>query len=512
MLKVAKIFQTGMVIQRDKPFIIWGMAEAGETVSVSVQKQTTNTVADNTGAWNLTLSPLETSECETLIITGSNEQIKLENVAVGELWVAGGQSNMEFHMRYEKHLHQIKHGCCNPNIRFYDVPEIAFDGQDDCFDYSKVGIWRNATPDDIEYFSAAGYYFQCELWQALKVPVGIIGCNWGGTVSAAWMNPQTVYKAGAVWMDEYNAFARQVCWDNYFDRQRKTIANDRGNVFEDPFSEFIMPKTPSKEECDEFFAMLAEKQILPDMKEGELAVQNIPGVLYEHMVKTIAPYGIRGVLWYQGESDDEKHRANLYKSMLAGLISDWRSLWDDEELPFLIVQLPGYESWLEVTNFEYDVIRDAQEQVTRTVPNTYLCSISDVGEQYDIHPKDKKTVGERLALLARGHIYGEDILCDAPVARKMQFDGKQAVISFDNAVGGLVLQGDNVNALSVLADGNNISYTIKLCDDKLVLEFEDNNINTVQVDFAKDKFYVVNLYNKAKVPAVPFTLNATYRN
>lgn len=508
MLKVADIFQSGMIIQRDKPFVIWGIAKPKETVSVTVQGQAANAMADNSGAWSLTLSPLEASEHETLTVTASNEDIVLEDVAVGEVWVAGGQSNMEFHMRYEKHFKDVKPKCNNPNIRFYDVPEIAFDEQADCFDYSRVGIWRKATPDDIEYFSAVGYYFQRELWQTFKVPVGIIGCNWGGTVSAAWMNPQTVYKAGLAWMEEYNAFARQVDWDDYWERQRNLVQNSRGNLFEDPFSEFIMPRTPSKEECDAFISSMAEKGEGFELREGEIVVQNIPGVLYEHMLKTIAPYSIRGFLWYQGESDDEKHRAGLYQSMLSGLISDWRDLWNNKELPFLIVQLPGFETWLDGGNFEYDVIRDAQEYVTKTVPNTYLCSISDAGEQYDIHPKNKKIVGERLALLARGHVYGEDILCDAPTAKGMKLKGKQAVIYFDNAKGGLLLNGDKVNALCVMADEKEAEYAVKICDEKLILEFENDGITKVKVCFAKDKFYIVNLYNKAGVPAIPFTLTA----
>lgn len=137
MLKVADIFQSGMIIQRDKPFVIWGIAKPKETVSVTVQGQAANAMADNSGAWSLTLSPLEASEHETLTVTASNEDIVLEDVAVGEVWVAGGQSNIEFHMRYEKHFKDVKPKCNNPNIRFYDVPEIAFDEQADCFDYSR---------------------------------------------------------------------------------------------------------------------------------------------------------------------------------------------------------------------------------------------------------------------------------------------------------------------------------------------------------------------------------------
>ena len=257
---------------------------------------------------------------------------------------------MEFHMRYEKHLGEIKSNCANPRIRFFDVPEVAFDGQRDCFDYSRMGIWRKACPEDIEYFCAAGYYFARELEKDLDVPVGIVGCNWGGTVSAAWMDPATVLEAGPEWSEAYEDFAASADWEDYWARQRVSVLNDRGNPFADAFSELLMPRTPAPEEVQAFFASLAASGNIPDVRPGELLVHHIPGALYEHMVKPTAPFAIRGFLWYQGESDDEAGRAHLYERMLTGLIGDWRRLWGDETLPFLIVQLPGFERWLECVN------------------------------------------------------------------------------------------------------------------------------------------------------------------
>lgn len=200
-----------------------------------------------------------------------------------------------------------------------------------------------------------------------------------------------------------------------------------------------MPKTPSEEELKDFFGNMPENiEKFLDM----LQPQAIPGSLYEHMVKQAAPYSVRGVLWYQGESDDVPGRNKLYKDMLAGLISDWRILWGDETISFLIVQLPGFEKWMmNATKNQYSIIRSCQQYVTDTVKNTYLCSISDLGEEMDIHPKNKKDVGNRLALLARGHVYGE------------------------------------------------------------ALEEQ------VNIQFAQTSWYIVNLYNQAGIPAIPFELS-----
>ena len=505
MLQLASIFQTGMVLQRDKTVFVWGIAEQEMKVTVSIQNQRVETWSDADGRWMVRLNPLKASESEQMQVVSNGEIISLSDIAVGEVWVAGGQSNMEFPMRYEKHLSEVKENCRNGRVRFYDVPEVAFESQMDSFDYSQVGIWRKADPESIEYFSAVGYYFERELEKDLQVPVAIIGCNWGGSVSASWMNPETVKRVGPEWIEEYETFASKIDWDDYWKRQRTGIQNDRGDVF-NPFSEFVMPRTPSREEVGAFFQSMAKENKLPDIREGELEAHLIPGAMYEHMVKKIAPYGIRGVLWYQGESDDEKQRAHLYSGMLEGLIEDWRTLWDDDSLPFLIVQLPGFRSWLESENHNYDLIRKAQQEVTDKKANTWLCCIGDVGEEFDIHPKNKLPVGERLALLARGHVYGENILCDAPVVYETKQEGRMIRIKFKNVAEKLLLEGDKVSALKVRGKDGFLDFKESVEGNTLVLQLREEVQPETVVEFATDDFYLVNLYNEAHIPATPFSI------
>ncbi len=507
MLKLAKIFQSGMILQREKMGHLWGKTSPEAVVTLDIQGQHIEAKADANGGFCLEYQPLRATSSDEVIVKSGDDAIILENVAVGEVWLAGGQSNMEFHMRYEKNLSQVKPDCNNPNIRFYDVPELAFDGQEEAFDYSRMGIWRKATAEDIEYFSAVGYYFAATVQKELQVPVGIIGCNWGGTVSAAWMNPDTVKKCGKEWMDDYDKFAAATDMKDYYNRQLSNSMNDRGNPFADPFYEMIMPRTPSQEELNEFFAKMVATGIdIESFKGGEPMPSAIPGALYEHMLKTIAPIAVRGVLWYQGESDDESFRAHLYESMLTGLISDWRDSLCDDMLPFIIVQLPGFEHWLQVTNNRYDLIREAQYNVSKKVKNTYLCSASDMGEQFDIHPKNKKPVGERMALLAMGHVYERDVLCDAPEMESVTKEENSIVISFANAKDGLILEGNGINALKLVDEKNvEIAFNYETSGNSVKLTPENGDLDSVvKVLFAKDKFYIVNLYNTNHIPAVPF--------
>lgn len=502
MLKLAEIFQDNMVLQREKPVTVWGMADSGSEITVEVQGKKAVATADEEGFWRAVLAPLAAAESEILTVSCGDGQIQLKNVAVGEVWVAGGQSNMEFYMRYEKHKKEEMADCENPRIRFFDVPKISYAGQRDDFDYSRMGYWRHATPEDLEYFTAVGYYFEKDLEADLDVPVGIVGCNWGGTVSAAWMNTETVEQVGKPWMDRFKATPAYADMEAFISKQGSIVLNDRGNPFADPFYETVMPKTVGEEDMAELFAHMPEGVDFTEYAPAEA----VPGCLYEHMVKTVATFAIRGFLWYQGESDDEAGLSALYQDMLGGLISDWRKLWKEDTLPFLIVQLPGYLQWLNnPAGNNYMEIRRCQQAVTDTIENTWLCSISDVGEERDIHPKDKKTVGKRLALLARGHVYGEQLLCDAPRLEKISRDKNTIEITFAHAEGGLEIRGENLSDMKLLCGGEEMGFEAAVSGEKLKLTLEKLPEGEVTVSFAEDCWICVNLYNQAGVPAIPFT-------
>ncbi len=578
MIRTAALFQDNLILQRGKPIPVWGTADPGAHLSVAIQGQTAQGTADAQGSWRVVLLPLSASDAETMTITargeepaqgtkagpaepeepGAAEVLRLQNVAVGEVWIAGGQSNMEFWMRYEAHRAGEGQACPNPRLRFYDIPKVCYDGQLEEFDYRRMGVWRTATEADLDYFSAAAYYFQKELAADLAIPVGIIGCNWGGTIAAAWMDPETFERIGGPWLDWFEQVPEYQDLESYLAAQHGKPVNDHGNPFGDYFLEGVLPRTMDTREAFRFIGSLpADTAAIFRDYMGNPQPQSVPGSLWEHMVQAAAPFPVRGVLWYQGEGDDEFGLPEHYAVMLTGLIGDWRRLWKDESMPFLIVQIPGFSSWLlDPPGNNLTEIRRCQETVCDTVPDTWLCSAGDAGAETDAHPKDKTAIGHRLALLARNHIYGENILSDAPRVIGAEVEtiadsaaeetpGKnipgdnskknklRIIVTFSNAGDGLHIEGDRVNALEI-SDGE-IDYDFEAAaeGDRLILTIAESvsSMNDVYaghsadsaknghtagsgnsggfeqqltVSFAQTSWYCVNLYNSAGIPAIPF--------
>ncbi len=552
-MKLSPLFQDSMVLQREKPVPVRGTADPGTEISVEIQGKAAQGTADAQGNWCVTLPPLTASDKETLTITsqadtegnaspeeaGAKEVLRLRNVAIGEVWIAGGQSNMEFWMRYEQHRSEEGKSCPHPDLRFYDVPKVCYDGQLEEFDYSRMGVWRTATDEDLDYFSATAYYFQKELEADLGVPVGIIGCNWGGTIAAAWMDPETFERIGGPWLDWFAQVPDYQDMDSYIAAQHGKPVNDHGNPFGDYFLESVLPRTLDTREAFRFFGTLPpDTAAIFEDYMNHPQPQSVPGSLWEHMVKAVAPFPVRGVLWYQGEGDDEFGLPEHYAVMLTELIGDWRALWQDEAMPFLIVQIPGFSSWLlDPPGNNLMEIRRCQEAVCDTVPDTWLCSAGDAGAETDAHPKDKTAIGHRLALLARNHIYGENILSDAPRAigaeietaagsaaaetprenipgddaEKKQF---RIIVNFSNAGDGLHIEGERLNALEISGGGIDYDFDAATKGDRLILTLRDyfdeadpgsaGTAGALTVSFAQTSWYSINLYNSAGIPALPF--------
>ncbi len=581
---LADIFKENMVLQREKLLPVWGHATPGAVVKVDIQGKSAETHASEDGSWRVELEPLETSVRERLRVIvappSSNagiqsleavgegrsadaecEVIIINNVAVGEVWIAGGQSNMEFWMRYEKHRGREGGNCPNLELRFYDVPKVCYDNQLGEFDYSRMGFWRLATEEELDYFSAVGYYFGKEINEYFDCPVGIIGCNWGGTVSAAWMSAETVEKVSPAWMEWFHSVPEYQDMEAYLAAQHGKPVNDHGNPFGDLFLETVMPVTMEYKDAGRFLLHLPEPtaSIYEDY-EHHPQPQSIPGSLFEHMVRPLAPFAVRGVLWYQGEGDDEFGLAGEYGRMLTGLIGDWRDLWHDETLPFLIVQLPGFSRWLiDISRNNFMEIRRRQQQVCDSVPHTWLCSASDAGAEYDAHPKDKEPIGHRLALLAENHVYGEYLLSDAPRLAEAKMEGKRIILTFKNVGDGLFIYKGSLEALvitscqesstnavgddnreGIIRNGHNreaaeekdsggyennqaiakkkpedaqIAYTAMAKNDQLILTLSEPVDGPIRIAFARTSWYKVNLYNSAGIPAIPFevTVGAEYQ-
>ena len=395
-LKMPAVFSNHMVLQRRKHVLVWGNAESGSKVTVSIAGQSVETSAEN-GAWSVKLAPMEAGGPYEMVVTAENETISFENVLVGEVWFAGGQSNMELELQNSDNGKEVIKQTEDERIRFYYTPKIAQLGQE-LEEAEAKNAWMECKPEKTATWSAVGYYFARQISKALDVPVGIIGCNWGGTIADNWVSRESLlkHKELAHLVEEYDELVANQNHEEYL----KELAEYKEYyaVWEKKVNE-IYAKQPDIA-WEDVLSIAGENRWPGPM--GPLHEYR-PAGLYECMVKRVAPFTLGGALYYQGESDENNH--TIYRSLLQNLIEEWRGLWQDDELPFAIVQLPVFATD-EKTGYGWGAIRKAQQDVYKTIKNTSLTTIIDCGEQFNIHPTDKETVGNRVAANVLKDIFG----------------------------------------------------------------------------------------------------------
>lgn len=505
---VARIFGDNMVLQRDKPVKVWGECERPQTIRVFVDGREAASTQAARGAWQVTLPAIEARRSLVLRVAGENEEeaLTFRNVAVGDVWIAGGQSNMEFPLEFDAEGKQAIAGADNPDIRFYDCPKIKFEGQAELDDMSAYGFWRPCDRANAPFYSAVGFYFANKIYERYQVPIGIAGCNWGGTTASTWLDES--YLAAddrlSVYLQEYEAALQNLDLAAYNAAERKAWESGKRPLLL-KYMRYIKKHTP------ETFLYPLVTAIFKATRRNPLPVgprsENRPGGLYHMMVETIAGYTARGVIWYQGEADDVK--AGLYARLFSAVIRCWRAAWEDD-LPFLFVQLAPYERWFSLYASDFTLLREQQQAVSKSVDGAYMISIMDAGSRLDIHPKRKRPVGERLALLARGKVYGETILCEAPEAMGVQVQDDRLAIPFTNAGDGLFVKGSALKSLEVLVDGKEVKDPIVSIDHDTVWIKIDGlrAARALEVRFAYRNYAEVNLYNSADLPAKPFRWKA----
>lgn len=496
------IFSDNMVLQRGKSIKIFGKSDVINTISVNIGNHST-VLEEVLGDWVAILPPMEaTTECEVIVSSNiqSDEKVVLKNVAIGEVWIAGGQSNMQFPLKFDADANVSIATSAHPSIRFFDCPEIAYEGQELLEDFSEFGIWRPCDPINAPYFSAVGYYFAKELYKSQQVPIGIIGCNWGGTSASAWLDESYLEadKDLRVFLDEYHQAIQELNLEEY----EKTVAAER--LFRNSpggkqLSDNLLAGA-TEEEVNEMFSTLG----MPPVPQVGPKYFGRPSSLYHTMVSKISGYSARGVIWYQGETDSSK--ANLYDKLFTAVILCWRDAWQDE-LPFVFVQLAPFESWLFGTNGKnFPIIREKQENVSKLLPKVYMASIMDVGMRFDIHPKNKRTVGERLSLLARGKVYGEDILCEAPEIEEAKREENNILLKFRNVGDKFILVGNSINGLQVLVDEKKVkAFDSIVAENWIRIDLKDLvGSKKVEIQYAWTDYVEVNLYSSVGLSAKPF--------
>ncbi len=433
-VRLPRIFADHMILQSGQPLPIWGWAEPREKITVRFADQQKSTVADSTGQWELKLDPLAaTAAPRELIVRGSNT-VTFTDVVVGEVWIASGQSNMALPVFAAHNATETLAAANDPLLRFFTVQHAtAAEPQTDL-----GGKWELANPASAKNFSAAAYFFARELRAKLACPVAILHSSWGGTSAQTWLSLDALRKN-----PPFTAHLKQ--WEEALAQHRAVLADPaRAVTYKQDLKQWQKDVAPA------FNSMMKDynaanspgpkpvparpEPINPDPigMPSPSARPSVPSVIYNAQIAPLAPYAIRGALWYQGEANGAA--GVEYRTLLPRLIGDWRARWGQGDFPFLIVQLPGWNHDTRAAEFhDWPWLREAQALTAQHVPHTALAVTIDLGNPNDVHPKDKLDVGHRLALLARRLVYGELIVASGPVFRGVTFDGPSARITFDEA-------------------------------------------------------------------------------
>lgn len=516
-MKLAEIFQDGMIIQREKPFAVWGETDAEEEIAVRLNGRTLCTEKTGPGKFRITVPAQPAAESVTLEIG----DLALRDVDFGEVWIAGGQSNMNFLVKWDAEREEIYAAPADRHVRYYEVGKYCFEGEEkDGFkDGSRWNTWFPFKRENSPYFSAVATWFALRLRETLGVPVGVVGCSVGGTSASTWMD-DAILRADPdlkIYTDEYDASLKDLNLERYYKINHMVRAATGGKAGEEG-EDFLEGNTGvTMQEYMAFQMRGKDPQALAEERQARTSIpmEEIlrkgpndphPGSLYRTMVAKIAGFSCRGVLFYQGCDDVQK--GAIYGKLFSALIACWRRDWG-EELPFLFAQLAPFGSWMGNTGDLFPLVRRAQREVWDTVPKTYMVSTSDVGCEIDIHPKYKRNVGARMYLQAMDKVYGVSTVSDAPVCVRAEKEENCVVLTFANAAA-LSLRGGRINALEVLRGGVPTGPVSASAEgNRVILRGEGlSEEGSLEIRFAETGYYEVNLYNEAGIPAVPFTASA----
>ncbi len=447
------MFGDHMVLQQGIANRVWGRAAPGEKVTVSIAGQSQATTAGDDGRWEVKLEPLtEYGGPHTLTIKGNNE-VTFQDVLVGEVWICSGQSNMQWAVNQSNDPDIEKAAANFPAIRLISVPQVGTQEPQDNF----KGTWQVCSPQTVGDFSAVGYFFGRQLHQTLGVPVGLIDNAWGGSAADAWV------------------------------KREKLAAHPTLKAIHDRWTKLEGEKP----------------------NDGQMKGNQRPGNIHAGVLTPSIGYGIRGVIWYQGESNAS--RAHQYRTLFPFMIQSWRDEWnlaDNKDFPFYWVQLadymaekpePGDSAWAE--------LREAQTLTLDALPNTGQAVIIDIGEGKDIHPKNKQDVAKRLARWALAETYKQPgIACKSPRYAGMTREGAKVVLSFNEVAGGWrpfdVAEPRGFTIAG--ADGKFVTARAAVRKDGTIEVWSDGVTEPVAVRYAWADNPACNMYSGAGLPLTPF--------
>jgi sialate O-acetylesterase len=475
-VKLSALFSDHMVLQQGAAVPVWGTAEPGEEVSVSAAGQAKTAKADAGGKWTVRLDALKAGGPLAVTVKGKNT-ITINDVLVGEVWLASGQSNMALAVSGAKDFAQEQAAANLPQIRvFQEQSASAPAPQADC-----KGTWQVCSPETVGRFSAAAYFFGRELHRKLGAPVGLIQSAVGGTPIESWISLEAqkncpdlkgFFKPADKAAAQFDAAALA--------QYQKTLQKWEAAAAKEKTAKQAAPRKPVNP---------------ADAAKGKGGA----GGLFNGKIAPLIPYAIRGAIWYQGEANSTPEKAPYYQYQLPLLVQDWRTRWGEGEFPFAWVQLPNYNG----AGRNWPLVREAMLKALK-VPNTGMAITIDIGEATNIHPKDKQTVGLRLAMWALGTVYGQKVATCGPLPAGNKASGSDVVLSFTHTDGGLVAKDGDLKGFTIAgADKKFVKAEAKIASDTVVVSSPEVR-QPVAVRYAWENNPQCNLYNGAGLPASPF--------
>ncbi|MCE0483901.1 MAG: sialate O-acetylesterase [Methylacidiphilales bacterium] len=528
-VKMPAIFGDHMVLQQDSKIPVWGWAAPGEKVNVALGTKTADTTADAQGKWRVDLPPLPAgSTAQTLKITGKNV-IQIQDVLVGDVWLCSGQSNMQFGLMNEPNAADELKKADEPQIRIFYVPMKAYiHPQGDIAVTSKnlEGKWLVCTPFNIHFdgnwggFSAVAFYFGREIHQFTGKPVGLIGSYWGATPAQAWTSLEALEKYPALdhFVKEYQTRAARYTapdakYKDIMEENDAEMAQWKAEV-EAPFHTAMANWQLTANEYKAIGQPPPPKPTLARPGPGHPGLT--ASVLFNGMVAPLIPFGLKGVIWYQGEANEGNGLE--YGTLFPAMITDWRERWGESDFPFLFVQLANYrQPATKPCEGNWAWVRDSQLH-TLSLPNTGMASAIDIGNPNDIHPKDKADVAARLALAAKQVAYGQkDIVYSGPLYDSMRQEGEQIRIHFTQVGSGLTIgtppwtwngkpvpPPTELTGFAIAGADKKWYWAHAVIDGDGVVVSSNQVPNPVAVRYGWADNPRCNLYNKEKLPASPF--------
>lgn len=487
-LKLPAMFSDSMVIQRDQPVKVWGWATAGKKIQVTIGDQNQTAIADDHGRWSLLLKAMSAGGPHSMTVAGDGSTLTVNDMLVGEVWLCSGQSNMAMTVNRSNNPGAEATAATHPQIRMFKVGSgHSLEPQETC-----SGTWAVCSPDTVGGFSATAYFFGRRLHKELNVPIGLINSSVGGTSVESWTSMPAQSSVASI-KPRLDAWKSE---DDAFDEAAATTRYDKAMI---AWKEKVAAQKSAEPGSK---AKRAPRK--PQLASRPRKDRNYPANLFNGKINPLVGYTIKGAIWYQGENASGRGFSHLYGAQLATLITDWRERWGQGDFPFGWVQLPNFRA-PQTQPSQTDGWVLVQEGMLKTlaVPATGMAVTIDVGDAKDIHPKDKQSVGHRMAQWALADVYQQKILAMGPIYSASKIDGDKVIIDFKYA-SGLHAKDNELKGFAIAgADKKFVSATAKI-DGKHVIVSSPGVKQPVSVRYAWAANPVISLYNAAEIPASPF--------